>query len=65
MDKAYKPPNAAASTSRAYPVKSQVSPNFAMNAMNTNSITNQILGCLSCSNEGHQVAECAEQAQLT
>jgi hypothetical protein len=65
MDKAYKPPNAAASTSRAYPVKSQVGPNFAMNAMNANSITNQILGCLSCGNEGHRVAECAERAQLT
>jgi hypothetical protein len=38
MDEAYKPPNAAASTSRAYPVKSQVGPNFAMNAMNANGI---------------------------
>jgi hypothetical protein len=65
MDEAYKPPNAAASSNRAYPVKSQVGPNFAMNAMNANGIADRILGCLGCGDEGHRVAECAERAQLT
>jgi hypothetical protein len=64
MDEAYKLQQPAVA-GRTFPAKTQLGPNFAMNAINANGINDRISGCLGCGDDGHRVADCVERAQLT